>query len=95
MFQFSKEKEFKKISFANWTFIGFIRRTYIYHQSQALKNINSKFSDLERAACAFAVLCLVSMGAGLITGACGLFGHHTRILVWASCCSLISGMKTL
>lgn len=51
-------------------------------------------SDLERAACAFAVLCLVSMGAGLITGACGLFGHHTKILVWASCCSLVSGTET-
>ncbi|XP_062607951.1 uncharacterized protein LOC134269761 [Saccostrea cucullata] len=47
---------------------------------------------LERAACAFALLCMVSMVAGLITGAYGLFGHHTRVLVWASCCSLISGM---
>jgi len=49
------------------------------------------YEDLERAASAFALLCMLSMVIGLVTGGYGLLGRQSRILVWASCCSLIAG----
>ncbi|XP_033753659.1 uncharacterized protein LOC117337019 [Pecten maximus] len=47
---------------------------------------------LERAASAFALLCMLSMVTGLVTGGYGLLGRQTRVLVLASCCSLVAGL---
>lgn len=57
--------------------------------------INYCFSDLERAACAFALLCMISMVLGLVLGAYGLLGKHLKMFVWASICSLTAGKHEL
>jgi uncharacterized membrane protein len=57
--------------------------------------INYYFSDLERAACAFALLCMISMVLGLVLGAYGLLGKHLKMFVWASICSLTAGKHGL
>lgn len=48
--------------------------------------------DLERAACAFALLCMISMVVGLVLGGYGLLGKNLKMFVWASICSLTAGM---
>ncbi|XP_063446230.1 uncharacterized protein LOC134725893 isoform X1 [Mytilus trossulus] len=56
--------------------------------SQHSRNV----AHLERAACAFALLCMISMVVGLVLGGYGLLGKNLKMFVWASICSLTAGM---